>query len=235
MRLIAAFLALGVVLAAPASPQSAPSEGVPELLRQALSPPASSQLYAYDFEDVIHDKDGKRIVRGTVDPTRRKGDRVTITYLEDRRGKPASLQETDRRYEKNADGDIFCDTASREDVAQVVDKGKAPGGGRVFGFVPKPEPQTEGMIRDLMSKMSVEAVVDEISGLLRSFSAKLMRKHNVMLFGEVKSATYTAQCATLPAGRAYTARTNLDALVSAMGQSYRQKSVQLITNVRPAG
>jgi hypothetical protein len=234
MRLTAALLA-GLVLAAPAASQSSPAASVPDLLRRALSTPQSSQLFAYDFEDVIEDKDGKRIVRGTVDPSRSKGDRVTITFLEDLRRRPADLAATDRRYEKDADGDIFCDTASREDVVNVVDKGAAPGGGRVFRFVPRPEPQAESMVRDLMGKMSAEAVVDEISGLLRSFSATLTKKHNVMLFGEVKSAIYRAECAALPNGRAYTTRMNLDALVSAMGRPYRQKTVQLISNVRPAG
>ena len=55
-----------------------------------------------------------------------------------------------------------------------------------------------------------------------------------MLFGEVKSATYSAQCAALPNGRTYTSRINLDAIVSAMGQTYTQKTVQLISNVTPA-
>jgi hypothetical protein len=239
IRLSAALL-VGFILAAPASAQTAPDApvgvaSVPDLLKRALSAPASRQLFAYDFEDVIEDKDGKRIVKGRVDPSRRKGDRVTITFLQDMRTRPADMKSTDVRYEKNADGDIFCDTASREDVANVVDKGAAPGGGRVFGFKPKPEPQAESMVRELMGKMSAEAVVDEISGLLRSFSATLTKKHNVMLFGEVKSATYSAKCAALPNGRAYTAHINLDAMISAMGRTYRQKTVQLISNVRPAG
>lgn len=233
MRLSAAILVSTVLMASASAQSSASATYVPDLLRRALSAPVSSQLYVYDFEDVIEDKDGKRTVRGTVDPSRPKGDRVTITYLEDLRRKPADLPATDRRYEKNADGDIFCDTASREDVAGVVDKGAAPGGGRIFEFAPKPEPNAEKMVRDLMPKMSAEAVVDEITGLLRSFSATLTRKHNVMLFGEVKSATFRAECAALPNGRAYTTHANLDALVSALGRSYRQKTMQKITNVRP--
>ena len=233
MRLRAALLA-SFVLAASASAQSSVSSStVPDLLRRALTTPVSSQVYVYDFEDVIEDKDGKRTVRGTVDPSRPKGDRVTITYLEDLRKRPADLPAIDKRYEKNADGDIFCDTASREDVADVVDRGSAPGGGRVFEFAPRAEPHAERMVRDLMPKMSAEAVVDEITGLLRSFTATLKRKHNVMLFGEVKSAIFRAECAALPNGRAYMTSVNLDALISALGRSYRQKTVQRISNVRP--
>jgi hypothetical protein len=227
-----AAILLALALTTPASPQTS---AVPDLLKRALSPPASSQLFAYDFEDVIEGKDGKRIVRGQVDPTRKRGDRVTITYLEDLRKKPADLKKTDARYEKNADGDIFCDTRSSDDVTNVADKGEAPGGGRIFNFIPKPEPNAESMVRELMTKMSAEAVVDEISGLLRSFSATLTGAHQVNLFGEVKSATFFAECAPLPNGRAYTARTDLKALISAMGKTYTQKTVQLISNVRPAG
>jgi hypothetical protein len=235
MRL-SAVLAAGFVLAAPASAQtSAPAASVPDLLKRALSSPASGQLFAYDFEDVIEDKDGKRTVRGRIDPSRPKGDRVAITFLEDLRKTPADLESTDKRYEKNADGDIFCDTASREDVTSVVDKGEAPGGGRIFEFAPKPEPQAERMVKELMPKMSAKAVVDEISGLLRSFSATLTTGHSVGLFGLVKSATYSAECAALPNGRAYTSRINLDALISAMGRTYKQQTVQVISNITPAG
>jgi hypothetical protein len=200
-----------------------------------LSPPASPQLFTYDFEDRIEDKDGKRTVRGRVDPSRKPGDRVTITYLEDLRKKPADLRKTDARYEKNADGDIFCDTASREDVSDVVDKGEAPEGGHVFSFIPKPEPTAESLVKDLMTKMSAEAVVDGVTGLLRSFTATLTKRHSLMLFGEVKQATFSAVCAALPSGRAYTARTDLNALVSALGSTYTQKTVQLISNVNPVG
>jgi hypothetical protein len=226
-----------IILAAPASPQTSPDEAspVPDLLKRALSAPASTQLFAYDFEDRIEGHDGKRIVRGRVDPSRKPGDRVTITYLDDQRKKPFDLKKADARYEKNATGDIFCDTRSREDVTDVVDKGEAPGGGRVFGFVPKPEPQTEDMVKELMSRMSAEAVVDETSGDLRSFSATLTKAHKVNLFGEVKSATFSAECAPLPNGRAYTARTDLNALVSAMGSTHAQKTVQVISNVTPVG
>jgi hypothetical protein len=91
------------------------------------------------------------------------------------------------------------------------------------------------MVKELMPRMWAEAVVDEISGRLRSFSATLTKKYNVMLFGEVKSATFSAQCAALPNGRAYTTRTDLNALISSMGKPYRQKTVQLISNIRPVG
>src|SRR5690348_13183397 len=97
MRLSAAFLA-AFFLAAPAHPQSAAAvSSVPDLLRRALAAPASSQLFAYDFMDVIEDKDGKRTIKGRIDPSRRKGDRVTITFLEDLRRKPANLADTDKR------------------------------------------------------------------------------------------------------------------------------------------
>jgi hypothetical protein len=226
-----------IVLIAPASSQTSAAEPgpAPDLLKRALSAPASTQLFAYDFEDRIEGQDGKRVVRGRIDPSRQPGDRVTITYLEDLRRKPYDLKKADERYEKNATGDIFCDTRSREDVTGVVDRGEAPGGGRVFGFIPKPEPQAERMIKELMGRMSAEAVVDEVSGVLRSFTATLTKAHKMNMFGEVKSATFSAECAALPNGRAYTARTDLNALVSAMGSTYTQKTVQVISNVTPVG
>src|SRR5689334_18132099 len=120
------FLLAASALATAAIPASANSS-VPDLLKRALSPPSSSQgatqMFSYDFVDFMDESDGARTVRGHIDPSRPKGDRVTITSVDDQRTKPLTEAQTDARFEKDADGDIFCDTASRDDVANVIDKG----------------------------------------------------------------------------------------------------------------
>jgi hypothetical protein len=208
---------------------------VPELLKRALSPSGSTQLFAYDFDDFMDDRDGQRTVRGRIDPSRPRGDRVTITYFEDLRKKPLDTAQIDKRFEKDADGDIFCDTASRDDVANVVDKGATEDGARIFTFAPIPEPNEDPERRDLMKNMTAEAIVDEASGVLRSFTANLVKPRTMMVVAKVKSATFTADCAQLPNGRAYTTRTDFKAIATAMGKTYTQTNTLTISNVTPVG
>jgi hypothetical protein len=226
----------GLALAAPAMPQKTP---VPDLLKRALSAPASKQLYAYDFEDVSDnaspDETAHIVVRGRIDPSRKKGDRVTITSLEDNSKKPREAKKVKENYEKNADGDIFCDSVSKEDVTNVADKGAAPNGGRLFTFTPKAESTADGEMKEIMKKMTAEAVVDETIGLLKSFTGSLTKKHTIMMIAEVQSANLDVACEPLPNGRAYSARTTLNAKISAFGQAITTSTVQTISNVTPVG
>mgnify|MGYP003472065434 CR=1 FL=1 len=223
-------------IAIPASAQKAP---VPDLLQRAFTAPASKQLYAYDFEDVsdggAEDKPRKSIVRGRVDPSRKKGDRVTITFAESTGGdEPANPKKIDQRYERNADGDIFCDSLSERAVTNVVDKGSGPAG-RLFTFTPKAKSDADGQMKDIMKKMTAEAVIDEATSTLRSFAATLTKKHNVMLVAEIGAADMKVTCATALNGRAYTAKVEFNLSGSGMGQNFSTKAVQTISNITPVG
>jgi len=227
--------ALFVLAAMPVAAQDATA---PDLLQRALSAPASKQLFAYDFEDVGEgggkDEQQKSTIRGRVDPSRKKGDRVTITFAEQTGDKPADLKKIDERYERNADGDIFCDGLSDSKVTNVVDKGAGPGG-RIFAFTPRAKADADGQMKDIMKKMSAEAVVDEVTATVRSFEATLMKKHSVLLIAEIKSATIKATCAVAPNGRAYTSQVEFVISGSGLGQSFSSKAVQRISNIAPVG
>ena len=230
-------LASGLAFAAiPAFAQKAP---VPDLLQRAFTAPASKQLYAYEFEDVsdggAKDKPRKSIVRGRVDPSRKKGDRVIITFAESTGGdEPADPKRIDQRYERNADGDIFCDSLSEKTVTNVVDKG-AGLAGRIFTFTPKAKADADGQMKDVMKKMAAEAVIDEATSTLRSFAATLTKKHNVMLIAEIGKADMKVTCAPAPNGRAYTAKVEFNLSGSGMGQVFSTKAIQTISNIVPAG
>lgn len=230
-------LATGLAFAiTPAFAQKTP---VPDLLQRAFTAPASKQLYAYDFEDVsdggAKDKPRKSIVRGRVDPSRKKGDRVTITFAESIGGdEPADPKKIDQRYERNADGDIFCDSLSEKTVTNVVDKGAGPAG-RIFTFTPRAKSDADGQMKDIMKKMTAEAVIDEATSTLRSFAATLTKKHNVMLVAEIGAADMKVTCATALNGRAYTAKVEFNLSGSGMGQNFSTKAIQTISNVTPVG
>lgn len=233
---LAAFLLLAAVPVALA--KAAP---VPDLLRRALTPPASAQLYAYDFEDVSNAREnGRSTIRGHIDPSRKKGDRVQITFVEQQRGaedndrKQPDPKRIDERYERDADGDIFCDSFSKDDVTNVSDKG-ASNGARIFAFTPRPEQDIEGEMKAVMKKVIAEAVIDEATANLRSFTARLTRPHNVMLIAEVKSMSMATDCAPAPNGRAYTTRTEMNLSGSGLGRSFTVNSTQSISNLTPVG
>lgn len=233
------YFALAVASLIVAAPVVAQKTPVPDLLKRALASPASKQLFAYDFEtisdNISNDETTHTVVRGHIDTSRKKGDRVTITAVEDNSKKPRDARKVDEQMEKSADGDIYCDSVSREDVTNVVDKGAAPGGGRQFTFTPRSEKEAEGEMKEIMKKMSADVVVDEATGQMRSFSGTLTRKHSIMFIAEVKSATFSSTCAPLPNGRAYSARTDIKANISAFGNNFSTTTVQTVSNVVPVG
>jgi hypothetical protein len=239
IRMKLVWLALtALAVATPAIAQKASKQApVPDLLKRALAPHPSAQLYAYDFEDVSDnassDETSHIVIRGRIDPSRKKGDRVTITSVEDTSKKPREAKKIDENYEKNADGDIFCDSVSKEDVTNAADKGLAPGGGRLFTFTPRAESSAEGEMKEIMKKMAAQATIDESTGALTSFSGSLTKKHSIMMIAEVQSASLDVACEPLPTGRAYSARTNLKAKISAFGQAFTTTTVQTISNVTP--
>jgi hypothetical protein len=227
-----------LAVAAPALAQKAPP--VPDLLKRSLATPAKGKLYAYDFEIVSINTDPKKgplttTIRGHTDPSRKKGDRVTITFVEgERDGKPMTAKQVDESQEKQADGNIFCDTVSKETVTNVVDKG-ATADGHAFTFTPKAEDDQEGEMKEIMKKMSADAVIDEATGALKSFDGRLLKKHNVMLVADINSASMKMQCVALSDGRAYAVRTEFNAKISAFGANFESSSTQTISNIMPVG
>jgi hypothetical protein len=232
-------LLLGAFALLATAPVSAQKTPVPDLLRQAFTPSASKQLYAYDFEDVSvgngqKDNTVTSTTRGRIDPSRKKGDRVTITFAESTGDNPPDLKKLDERYERNADGDIFCDGLSEKDVSNVSDKGVTPEG-HLFTFTPKAKSGADGTMKDIMKKMAAAAVIDPATAAIRSFNAVLTKPHNVMLVFDVKSASMKATCATAPDGRSHRTRMEFSMSGSGLGRSIQVNSVQTISNIAPVG
>ena len=221
----------GLALALPAIAQKTPT---PDLLKRAFSTPTSTQLYSYDFEMVNVGDKGTATMRGHIDPSRRQGDRVTISFYEDTGEKPQTARKLDERMEKNADGDIFCDKLSREDITNAVDKGAAEGT-RIFAFTPRPEADSDGATKDIIKKMAAQAVIDEASGTVRTFNATLTKPHNIMLIADVKTATMKADCALASNGRAYMTSMEFTASGGALGTNFSSRTVQTISNLAPDG
>lgn len=221
--------ALAVMIALPASADKAAA--VPDLLRRALTPPASTELFAYDFEDVSTG-DHVMTIRGRVDPSRKEGDRVEITHASNTDPKEKiDLKKIDERYERNAEGDIFCDSQSEPDVTQVVDKGMTAAG-RLFTFIPRPPKDAGGDMKGIMKKVLAEAVVDEATATMVAFNARLTKPHSMMLVAKVNAMNLATQCQAAPNGRAYAARREMKVAGSGMGRSFDMTTVQTISNLR---
>ncbi len=228
---------IALSLAMPALSKDAP---VPDLLRRALATPASTQQYAYDFVTSTTADDGKSgpkttIIRGRIDPSKPKGQRVTITSAEGKGqdDKPLDPKKIDEQYEKGrSEGGIFCDTFSDPEVKNAIDKGSTPQG-RLFGFTPKAEKDADGEAKELMKKVAATAVVDEATGALRGYTGHLTKPHGVMLIATVKAFDISASCAPAPNGRAYTARSDLRIKASGLGRDFDITTVQTVSNLGP--
>lgn len=221
-------LAIAATMLALAAPVAAQQAGVPDLLKQAFAPPAAvaKQLYAYDFSSVTTGTSPSS-VKGHIDPSKPKGQRVTITEAI---GEKMDLKKIDARYEENADGEIFCDQMSDPDVKNVVDKGSVEGV-RTFTFNPKARPKADGEIRDIFKKLTATAVVEETTGALRTFSAVLPKATNMMLIATVKGFDMKVTCAPAPNGRAYPTRMDMRIDASALGKDIKQLNVQTYSNL----
>lgn len=232
VRLLSAFAIGCLSVAALSAPGAAQTSAVPDLLRRALTSPATSALYAYDFEDVSTG-DRNTVIRGRIDPSRKKGERVEITFFSDAGEDKTDIKRIDERYERNAEGDIFCDALSEPDVGKVVDKGAAAGL-RTFQFVPTPPRDAEGEMKAIMKKVTAEAVVDEATATLKAFTARLNKPHSIMMVAQVKSMSLRAECAAAPDGRSYALRREMKLEGSGLGRTFATTSVQTISNLRPA-
>jgi hypothetical protein len=224
MRLTLATLI--VAFAAPAMAQAPPA-----LFQKALGKPApAGQLYAYDFIDQ-RNGDNPGVTRGRIDPSRPKGDRVTILEAT---GEKIDLKKLDERYERDADGDIWCDKLINGYEGLVIDKGDSPEGRR-FAFTPKPKPDAKNDEKKLYRQLAAEVAVDEATGTIRTFAARLLKPWKPMILAKLDSVEMTGVCETAPNGRPFAARMNMAISGTAMGSAFRQDMTQTVTNLRPAG
>lgn len=224
-------LLLAVAAASPALAQTAAKSTVmPELFRRAMIPAGPvAQLYAYDFfEQSQSDRAGT--VRGHVDPSRPKGDRVTIIEAT---GDKVDLKKIDERHENEADGNIWCDQLSNGVDSPVSEIGRTEAG-RVFAFTPKAKPGAKSEEKNLYKQLAAQVAIDD-QAEIRTFHAKLTKPWKPMLLAKLTNVQMTGACLTAPNGRAYTARLSMTFKGSAMGSNFSQAMTRTITNLTPTG
>lgn len=206
----------------------AQQSALPVLLQTALQPPAASaQLYAYDFVSVSTGKDPATI-RGRIDPSLPEGKRVTITEAI---GEKVNANKVDKRMEKNADGDIWCDRMSGGAASPVRELAPRDGG-RVFSFIPKAQEDAEKEQQKLYEQLTAEVIVDETTRTVRQFTARLREPWKPAIVAKVDSMTMVAECALAPNGRAYMARSTTSVSGSALGSDFETEFTQTISNLR---
>jgi hypothetical protein len=205
---------------------------LPELLQQALSAPQANKVYAFDFVDTrTGDRTG--VTRGRIDPTRPKGDRVTIFETT---GDETDPRKIDERYEKDADGDIWCDQLGNVDGA-VTDRGMYASG-RAFAFTPKARPDAGGDEKKLYKQLAAEVIVDPATAKMKSFTARLPKPWKPNMLAKISHVEMTGQCAVAPNGRAYQIETTMNLRGSALGSDFTQgfrRTVTLLTTTTPSG
>ncbi|MBI1358940.1 MAG: hypothetical protein GC155_01515 [Alphaproteobacteria bacterium] len=216
-------LSLSGAVAAPALAQT-----VPALFAKAITPPPSTQLYAFDFVDE-NDGDKPSYIAGHIDPSKPKGERATITVV---RGEETDLKKIKARYERNSSGeDIWCDKLSSGADGPISDRGETAGG-RIFGFRPLP-PKPDSDQRDLYKQLWAEMLVDAETAQIRSFSARLLKPWKPIIIAKVYEVNMTGQCAPAPNGRTYTSRLDTAFRASALGIDIHANIIHTISNLTP--
>jgi len=226
-RATVTLISASVILAASAG-AIAQQAAMPILLQTALQPPAaSSTLYAYDFVSVATGKQPST-VHGTIDPSLPEGKRVTITRAE---GEKVDAKKIDKRMEKNADGDIWCDRMSGGAAGPVRELAPRDGG-RVYSFVPKAKDDAEKEEKKLYEQLTAEVLVDEATKTVKRFTAHLREPWKPAVIARLDSMNMVAECALAPNGRAYLVRSTTTVSGSALGSDFDSEFTQTISNLR---
>ena len=210
------------------TPATADPGAWPASFRGAIASPAAPALYAYDFTDRTVG-DTVTVTRGRIDPSRPKGQRVTIF---ESTGDRDSLKRLDQRYERDADGDIRC-LRSFGGAERLVGDRPGAGGERIFSFQPLPRRSAGSEEKQVYRRMSAEILVDESSGLVRSFSASLTQPVRPFIGVNLEAMDLSGECRPGPDGTPVlsSARTRMKG--AAFGQSLSFDVVQTISNLTP--
>lgn len=201
---------------------------MPMLLQTALQPPTSgAQLYAYDFVSVSKGKEPST-VRGRIDPSLPEGKRVTIIEAI---GEKADAKKIDKRMEKNADGDIWCDRMSGGAAGPVRELAPKDGS-RVFAFIPVAKADAEKEEKKLYEQLTAEVLVDEPTGTVKRFTASLREPWKPAVIARIDSLHMIGECALAPNGRAYMLRNTTTVSGSALGSDFATEFTQTISNLR---
>jgi hypothetical protein len=215
-------------LTALAAGAAAQQGAMPIVLQSALRPPvAAEQLYAYDFVSISTGKEPST-VRGRVDPSLPEGKRVTITEAI---GEKVDAKKIDKRMEKNADGDIWCDRMSGGPAGPVRELAPVEGG-RVFSFIPLAKEDAEHEEKKLYEQLTAEVLVDETTRTVRKFTAKLREPWKPAVIARLDAMTMNAECALAPNGRAYLSRSVTHVTGSALGSDFTSEFTRTISNLR---
>lgn len=207
---------------------SALGQTIPTLFVRAITPPPSTQLYAFDFVDE-NNGDKPSYIAGHIDPSKPKGERATITVV---RGEETDLKKIKARYERNSSGeDIWCDKLSSGADGPIADKGETAGG-RIFAFKPLP-PKADSDQRDLYKQLWAEMLVDAETAQIRSFTAHLLKPWKPIIIAKVYEVNMTGLCAPAPNGRAYTSRLDTAFRASALGIDIHADIIHTISNLTP--
>jgi hypothetical protein len=224
-HLAVAYLA---ILAAPALAQSAVATDLDHLVRKAFTPPAQSERFAYTFRNETTGEKPRTIV-GRYDPSKPKGERVTILEAI---GEDIDPKKLDARMEKNMDGEIWCDGVFGGAASPVKDAGQR-GGLQAVSFNPKPPPDAEGEMKKIFPSLAAE-VLFLPTAAIQSITAILPAPRKMAVVARIDSAKMSATCATAPNGRTYMQRMELRMAGSALGQSFNQVSIQSYSDLTPA-
>jgi len=211
----------------------APAFADASLVARAFSPPSAGQAFAYEFVDRSRGETDETVTRGRIDPSRPKGQRVTITESSDPK---ADLRRIAERYESRltAGGEIWCDRLIGGADGPVSEK-PAEQGLRRFVFRPIAPAGASNDEKKLYRNMTAEVLIDEARGQVRRLTAKLEKPYRPLPVAKLDIFELAYDCRPGPNGRAYSASMDMKMKASAVGAGFSRNVNQTIVRLIPSG
>lgn len=208
----------------------AQASAAPPLLTAALTPSSDATAYAYVFT-MTESGNRQMTITARIDPAKPEGQRVEIL---DAKGEDLDLEKIDERLERNANGDIWCDSMIAGADGRISEK-PAANGQRIYSFTPRARAEAESDERKMFAQLTATAIVDESARTLQSFNAILSKPWKPNVMAKIHEFEMSGKCAAAPNGRSYAQTITTKIRGSALGQNFSSNNTRRITRLEPAG
>ncbi len=219
---------LSLVFALAGAPAAA-DETWPAPLEAALADRSDGQIYSYD----LRFESPQVAANGRVDPSRPKGERVTVAAPA-KEDWPDGFERVIERIDDEADGDIWCASLSEQvpdDVELLTEDDQTA----VYTFTPAPPPEAQDrdakLFKNLVAELTVSKTESDVLGL-RMIAPKAFKPS---IAARIREFELSITCAPGPDGRRYSQNVVTRVKGSAAFRSFEQETVRTISALQPVG
>ncbi len=204
---------------------AAPTDNT-DYLRQALAAPVDGPVYTY----VLHYEDKKIKAHGTVDPSKPRGERVTMASPPEEKWSK-SLRKGIRRMDKNAEKNLWCAQTAKyiPNDAKLV---KQTADTATYSFAPMADPDDQEE-QKLMRGVVGSVTVAKQNPAILEVSLIAPKPFKPMSIAKIKKFNTTVKCERAPDGRTYASDWTVHVKGSVLVKKVEQKTIRRISALKP--